>query len=70
MYQFQDTVYIGKTAVLPCEGVKELVTGCDTPKRWKLSTEGGAIAIGPEPDRNGTSPADGLMSFNTTTAGL
>ncbi|MGB0149731.1 MAG: hypothetical protein ACPF87_02450 [Flavobacteriales bacterium] len=65
MYQFQDTVYIGKTAVLPCEGVKELVTGCDTPKRWKLSTEAGAIAIGPEPGSTEwyASPADGLVEF-------
>jgi hypothetical protein len=65
MGQASAIVSIAETLELPCDGTLALLTGCDTPKSWKLSNEIGAVSVGPSPYSTEwyVSPADGQTEF-------
>jgi hypothetical protein len=65
MGQASAMVSIAQTLELPCEGTLALLTGCDNQKSWKLSTEIGAVSVGPSPYSTEwyTSPPDGQTEF-------
>lgn len=57
------TVSIDQTVEIPCEGLFELLTGCDNQKSWIFTTAAGAIEVGPDPYSTEwfSSPVDGLV---------
>ena len=65
MGQASAMVSIAQTLELPCEGTLALLTGCDNQKSWKISTEIGAVSVGPSPYSTEwyTSPPDGQTEF-------
>lgn len=65
MHSMQDSIQIERTLELPCEGVLASLTGCDTPKSWKLSQEAGSVSVGPEPLSGEwyASPANEIVEF-------
>lgn len=59
-----DLVEIANTVEIPCEGVLELLTGCDNQKSWTFTTQPGAVDVGPDPYSSEwfSSPEDGLQA--------
>lgn len=58
-----DMVEIAETVDIPCEGILELLTGCDNQKSWAFTTQPGAVEVGPDPYSTEwfSSPEDGLQ---------
>lgn len=59
----EQSINIAQTVELPCDGVMELLTGCDNQKTWIFAQDEGSIAVGPDPYSWGwyASPASGLV---------
>jgi PKD repeat protein len=58
-----ETVIIAQTVELPCDGILELLTGCDNQKTWIFAQDEGAIMVGENPYGGEwhTSPEAGLV---------